>query len=69
MSVCECVSRLPEVGDLLLSMSIDCWLSVSSVRPAAADRKKKQHTQCVRLFEARRSCRLSRRLIGRSQPR
>lgn len=52
VSVCECVSRLPEVGDLFLSMSIDCWLSVSSVRPAAADRKKKQHTQCVRLFEA-----------------
>lgn len=29
--VCECV--LPEVGDLLLSISMDCWLSESSVRP------------------------------------
>lgn len=31
VSVCV----LPEVGDLLLSISMDCWLSESSVRPAA----------------------------------
>lgn len=35
MSVRVCV--LPEVGDLLLSVSMDCWLSESSVRPAAAN--------------------------------
>lgn len=31
-----CVA-LPEVGDLLLSMSMDTWLSESSVRPVAAN--------------------------------
>lgn len=30
-------SVLPEVGDLLLSMSTDCWLSDSSVRPDGGD--------------------------------
>lgn len=38
---CGGVSSLPAVGDLLLSMSVDCWLSESSVRPAAAKRRKK----------------------------
>lgn len=33
-----CVCMLPEVGDLLLSMSMDCWLSDSSVRPDGGDR-------------------------------
>ncbi|KAI9538337.1 hypothetical protein NQZ68_016379 [Dissostichus eleginoides] len=36
-AMCVCVCRLPEVGDLLLSMSMDCWLSESSVRPVAAN--------------------------------
>ena len=38
LGVCVCVrvsEALPDVGDLLLSMSRDTWLSDSSVRPAA----------------------------------
>lgn len=41
MRVCVCAlcaCTLPEVGDLLLSMSTDCWLSDSSVRPDGGDR-------------------------------
>lgn len=44
------MSRLPEVGDLLLSMSMDCWLSESSVRPAAANGSREEeeieHEDC-----------------------
>lgn len=42
MCVWMSVSRLPEVGDLLLSMSMDCWLSVSSVRPETANGSQKK---------------------------
>lgn len=45
------VSVLPEVGDLLLSMSMDCWLSESSVRPDEAEEEEKvENTHSVRLF-------------------
>lgn len=39
MCVCARVCVLPEVGDLLLSMSTDCWLSDSSVRPDGGDQR------------------------------
>lgn len=37
--MCVRVRALPEVGDLLLSMSTDCWLSDSSVRPDGGDQR------------------------------
>lgn len=45
---------LPEVGDLLLSMSTDCWLSDSSVRPDGGDRgcgEKVKNRHTVRRFK------------------
>lgn len=49
--VCLHACVLPEVGDLLLSISTDCWLSESSVRPVGADEGKKvKNRHSVRLF-------------------
>lgn len=48
------VRALPEVGDLLLSMSTDCWLSDSSVRPDGGDQQcgeKVSNRHPVRYFE------------------
>lgn len=63
------VSRLPEVGDLLLSMSMDCWLSESSVRPVADNGSQEEEevegAQSIRLF---RSHRLNRSQLNWCQP-
>lgn len=71
--VCVCVSRLPEVGDLLLSMSMDCWLSESSVRPAVGNGGRKEeeveYTQFVRICQHWKLYKFSRSRIGWCQPR
>lgn len=68
-----CVSRLPEVGDLVLSMSMDCWLSESSVRPVAAngsrEKEEVERTKTVRLSQFGQSDRMNRSQFGWHQPR
>lgn len=58
MYVCLCagVCVLPEVGDLLLSMSTDCWLSDSSVRPDGGDQKGEGQQQALSQISSSSFC-------------